>query len=423
MKNIDSFQKRRSELAKTYSRTLFVIPSGSAAKRSHSVKYRFKPASDFTYLCGLHISGALLIILGEKTYLLFEKHEDKIWGENTALTDEDILLSKGVVLESLDRLQEIVRSHINEIDRIAVSLNRDHNIENALMSAISYDRKLCGRKGSSISLCDSRSLVGTVRLVKSSEEIINLKEAGARSSKVHTLLMQQSLIGKTERQICNFIEAGFLMEDMQWTAYETIVGSGNRSTLLHARATDRVVQDGDSLIVDAGGEWNGYCSDITRVLPAGRTFSDKQKQIYKVVLKAQKAAITSIKPGTSLQQIHDLTKEVLIDELVHINLQENLVRQNIDNLMPHPTSHWMGMDVHDPSPYIDDSGSYIRLTSGMCFTVEPGLYFRFQETFREFYGIGVRIEDDVVVTATGCEPLSAVAKEVDEIEHLRSRVL
>lgn len=422
MKNADLFQKRRRALGETYSRTLFVIPSGSDAKRSHSVKYRFKPASDFAYLCGLHLSGALLLILGDKTYLLFEKHEDKIWGEDTVLTDDDILLSKGVVFESLNRLQEIVRGHINEVDRIAVSLNRDHTAENALLSAISYDRKLRGRKGSSIAICDSRTLVGTARLVKSSEEIISLKEAGARSSKVHTLLMQQSLIGKTERQISNFIEAGFLLEDMQWTAYETIVGSGTRSTLLHARATDRVVQDGDSLLIDAGGEWQGYCSDITRVLPAGRTFSDKQKQIYQVVLIAQKAALASVKPGTSLQEIHDLTKEVLIDELVQLNLSDNLVRQNIDSLMPHPTSHWMGMDVHDPSPYIDDSGAFVRLTAGMCFTVEPGLYFRFQEPFGEYSGIGVRIEDDVVVTATGCELLSAVPKEVEEIEHLRSQV-
>lgn len=130
MKNTDLFQKRRSTLGSTYSRTLFVIPSGLDVKRSHSVKYRFKPASDFAYLCGLHLSGALLLILGEKTYLLYENHEDKIWGEGTVLTDDDISLSKGVIFESLNRLQEIVRGHINEIDRIAVSLNRDHNLDN-----------------------------------------------------------------------------------------------------------------------------------------------------------------------------------------------------------------------------------------------------------------------------------------------------
>lgn len=420
MSNTETSKNRRSALGNTYSRTLFVIPSGSDAKRSHSVKYRFKPASDFSYLCGLHVADALLLILGEKTYLLSEKNEDKIWGENSALTDEDVLFSKDIIFESLSRLQDIVRDHIHEFDRMAISLCRDQHTETSLLSSISYDRKLRGRKGAPLVICDSRPLVGTVRLVKSSEEILSLKEAGARSSKVHTLLMQQPLIGKTERQISNFIEAGFLLEDMQWTAYETIVGSSRRSTILHARATDRLIQDGDSILVDAGGEWNGYCSDITRVLPAGRKFSQMQKQIYQVVLTAQKSALATVKPGNTLQEIHDLGQEVLIEELARLGLLGTLVRQSMGELMPHSTSHWMGLDVHDPSPYTDDSGGPMRLGSGMCFTVEPGLYFNGLEPFKKYNGIGVRIEDDVIVTESGCELLSAVPKEVEEIEQLRS---
>lgn len=363
-----------------------------------------------------------MLILGEKSYLLLEEREDRIWGEDTVLTSDDNLSSRGVTFESRNRFQEIVRSHYNEFDRIAMTLNYDQSLVQALLSSISYDRKLRGRRiGSPVVICDSRPLIGILRLVKSSEEIINLKEAGTRSSKVHKQLMQQHLIGKTERQISNIIEAGFLLEDMQWTSYETIVGSGDRTTLLHARATDRVVQNGDLLLIDAGGEWNGYCSDITRVLPAGKIFSDKQRQIYQVVLTAQKAAIAFIKPGASLQEIHDLTKDVLVEELARLNLPENQVRQNIDSLMPHPTSHWMGMDVHDPSPYVDDSGVAIRLAPGMCFTIEPGLYFRLKDPFGEYYGLGVRIEDDVIVTEFGSELLSTVPKEIEEVEQLRAR--
>ena len=423
MNKTETFKNRRITLGNTYSRTLFVIPSGSDAKRSHSVKYRFKPASDFSYLCGLHVSDALLLILGEKTYLLSEKNEDKIWGENSALTVEDVSLSKDIIFDSLNRLHDIVRGHIHEFDRIALSLGRDQSTESSILSSISFDRKLRSRKGKPLVICDSRTLVGTTRLVKSSEEILCLKEAGARSSKVHTLLMQQPLIGKTERQISNFIEAGFLLEDMQWTAYETIVGSGDRSTILHARATDRVVQDEDSILVDAGGEWTGYCSDITRVLPAGRKFSETQKQIYQVVLAAQKEALAVVKPGNTLQEIHDLGQEVLIEGLARLGLPGTLVRQNMGELMPHSTSHWMGLDVHDPSPHMDDSGEPIRLGSGMCFTVEPGLYFNGLESFKKYNGLGVRIEDDVIVTESGCEHLSAVPKEVEEIEQLRSQAV
>jgi Xaa-Pro aminopeptidase len=423
MNTTDTFKNRRSTIGNTYSRTLFVIPSGSEAKRSHSVNYRFKSASDFSYLCGLHVADALLIILGEQTYLLSEKNEDKVWGEKSALTGDDVLLSRDIVFNSLNHLNDIIRDHIHEFDRIAVSFNRDQLTETSLLSAISYDRKLRGRKRDPLVICDSRTLVGTARLVKSSVEILNLKEAGARSSKVHTRLMQQALIGKTERQICNIIEAGFLMEDMQWTAYETIVGSGHRSTLLHARATDRVVQDSDLVLIDAGGEWKGYCSDITRVMPAGRKFSVEQKHIYQVVLNAQTAALAAVKPGNSLQEIHYLAKEVLIEGLCRLGLPDTLVRPKMGELMPHSTSHWMGLDVHDPSPYTDDSGELIRLGSGMCFTVEPGLYFSGSEPFKKYNGIGVRIEDDVIVTDHGCDHLSSVPKEVEEIEQLRSQAV
>ncbi|MNS99678.1 Xaa-Pro aminopeptidase [compost metagenome] len=385
------------------------------------MKYRFKTASDFSYLCGLHLSDALLLIAGDKTYLLYEKHNEVVWGENTVLSDEDMQRSKDIIFDSLDRFEEIVRSHIHQFDRIAVSFERDKNLEQSLLSIISFDRKLRGRFGSPLVICDSRSLVGTVRLVKDDSEMANIRQAAARSSRVHNRLMQQSFIGKTERQISNWIEGSFLLEDMQWTAYETIVGSGERSTLLHARASDRTVQAGELILVDAGGEWNGYCSDITRVMPAGKSFSIRQKEIYQSVLAAQKLALKSIKPGTSLQEIHDLTTASLIEELSKLNLSEDLVRAQIANLMPHSTSHWIGMDVHDPSPYIDDSGQRILLSAGMCFTVEPGLYFRSQEQFGEYFGIGVRIEDDVLVTDRGCEVLTSVAKEVEEIEQFRAR--
>lgn len=368
------------------------------------------------------MADALLLILGEKTYLLFEKNEDTIWGEDATLTNEDKLQSKEIIFEPRDRFQEIVRGHLNEFDRIAVSLDRDHDTDAALLATLSYDRKLRERKGPPVTLCDSRTLVGTLRHIKSREEILDLKEAAARSSKVHTALMRKPLVEKTERQICNFIEAGFLMEDMQWTSYETIVGSGYRSTLLHARASDRIIENGDTVLIDAGGEWNGYCADITRVIPAGPKFSAEQKQVYGAVLAAQKAAIAVVRPRTSLPEIHHLTKEVLVDELLRLGLAENLVRENMLSLMPHSTSHWLGLDVHDPSPHYDDSGNAIRLAAGMCFTIEPGLYFSRPDIFEKYHGIGVRIEDDILVTETGYEILTDVPKEVEEIEQLRSQV-
>ncbi len=361
-----------------------------------------------------------MLILGSKTYLLFEGKEDQVWGEHTALTQEDSERLEAITLESVERLEEIVRGHIGQFDRVAVALGRDQALENKLLTSISYDRKLQRRVGKPLTLCDSKALVGTMRMIKDEGEINNLKEAGARTSKVHNSLMQQSLIGRTEREVCNWIEANFLLEGMQWTAYETIVGTGLRSTTLHARATDRVIQSGDLVLIDAGGEWCGYCADVTRVIPAGNAFSFRQRQVYRAVLAAQKLAIKSIRPGVSLATIHDLTVNALVEEFAKSGHQEVLLQRQIGNLMPHPTSHWIGLDVHDPSPHIDDNGNAILLAAGMSFTVEPGLYFRDNNLLGEYFGIGVRIEDDVVVTESGCELLSSVPKEIDEVEQLRS---
>jgi Xaa-Pro aminopeptidase len=216
------------------------------------------------------------------------------------------------------------------------------------------------------------------------------------------------------------MEANFLLEDMQWTAYETIVGSGIRATVLHARASNRVIQNGDLILIDAGGEWGGYCADITRTFPAFGPFSADQRLIYEIVFSAQKHVLESIKPGVSLKELHLAGADKLIEGLSRAGHRESEVRRALAKLMPHSTSHWIGMDVHDPSPYVGDDGSALRLSPGMTFTVEPGLYFREENLFPAYYGIGVRIEDDIVVTERGFELLSCAPKEIEEIELLRA---
>lgn len=412
--------KRRALLTNTYTRTLFVIASGKEANRSHSVKYRFKPCANFSYLCGLHLSESLLLIIGKKTYLFSETPSDQIWGEHTEISNQDKYLLEGITIEPLSRLETLIKDSLGRFDRIAMTFGLDKDIENRIFAMVSYDRNFKKLLHNPITVCDSRLLIGQLRLKKDENEIEQLKEACARTSKVHRELMRIPLIGKTERQVSNWIEAHFLMEDMQWASYETIVGVGSRSTILHARASDLIIKNADSVLVDAGGEWKGYCADVTRVVPAGSGFSENQKSIYNIVLSAQKLVLRAIRPGTSLKDLHSIATESLIEGLVKkCHYKEALVRDNIKKLMPHSTSHWIGMDVHDPAPYIDDAGNEIRLSSGMTFTVEPGLYFRDSKEFAKYAGIGVRIEDNVVVTENGNEVLTDVPREVDEIEQLR----
>lgn len=412
MKKEIIYQKRRNDLIEKYGRTLFVISSGQSAYRSHSVAYRFKVAADFHYLTGLQISDAVLIVSKEKTYLLQNDQQDHIWGEFSGLQNDEHNLLNGLSLESIENLKNILSEISNQFDRIAVSFGRDQNTERAALEAIQFQRRAGRSRNYALEICDSRTLVGSLRAIKDDTEIASMKEAGRRSSEVHQLLMQQNLIGRSERDISNWIEAQFLLRNMQWPSYETIVGTGRRSTILHARATDDIIQKDQVVLVDAGAEWKGYCADITRTLPSGFKFSENERKIYQIVLEAQKSALKMIRPGVTLQQIHQGVLDVFQERLQ--------TRMDLKKLMPHSTSHWIGLDVHDPCAYLDDAGQAITLKTGMCFTVEPGLYFNQIEGFEKYNGIGVRIEDDVVVTDTGYESLTTVQKEVEEIEELRA---
>ncbi len=410
------YQARREKLGTSFSRTLFLISSGHEAARSHSVRYRFKPAADFSYLCGLHLADSLLVILGRQAFLLRNSAGDALWGEHTELTTQDAELLRGLVLEPQNRLAELLDSLRGSFDRVALAVGRDSRVEEIALAQIQFRRRVAP-----LTLSDSRPLVGTLRLEKSAEEIAWLRLAGAASSRVHARLQEQALAGQTERRVANWVEANFLLEDMQWTAYETIVGSGERSTILHARASDRRIQNGELVLVDAGGEWRGYCADITRTLPAGERFTKAQGEIYSAVLRAQKAAIALVRPGNTLEEIHAAAQNSLSESLARLGLSPHEARENISRFMPHSTSHWIGLDVHDPAPYVNDAGEPIRLRAGMTFTVEPGLYFREKNFLGDYYGIGVRIEDDLLVTEQGAELLTHAPKEIEEIEALRAR--
>jgi len=420
-----TFKNRRISLGERFSRTLFIIPSGTEALRSHSVAYRFKVAGDFLYLTGLDIFSAYLVVIGKNSYLLSDRFQkEDVWDDGGQLTQEDRAQLGDIHYGSFSQLEEIVQSHINDFGRIAFPFGRDEKLDQLLMSFVGYERRQRNRRSNvPLALCDSRTLVGTLRQIKTTEEIALMREAGQRSSLVHRELMQESLAGRTERNVLTWIETRFAQNGMPWAAYDTIVGSGTRSTILHARGTDKIIQSGELVLIDAGGEWQNYCADITRVAPVDKKFTSEQRDVYETVLTAQKNVLQAIRPGVTLPELHELALSSLIEGLAQKGFKQELVRENIKMLMPHSTSHWIGLDVHDPSSYYDDAGNPLRLEQGMCFTVEPGLYFRDKGgDFARYHGIGVRIEDDVVVTAQGAEILTSAPKEIEEVEELRARI-
>lgn len=263
---------------------------------------------------------------------------------------------------------------------------------------------------------DWRVYRGPTRLVKTEDELVDFRASVALSAAEHRRLMERPWEGRSELEIARDFRAGHLLAGTDELAYDSIVAAGERACVLHARATDRILKDGELVLIDAGGRGRGWCADITRTWPVGRGFTEQQRAVYEVVLGAQKKAIDRVRPGLTLEEIHESAREDLREGLRLRGYRDEA--DAIEQVFPHRTSHWLGRRVHDHCPYHDEGGRPLRLEPGMVLTIEPGLYFR----EGPLKGIGVRIEDDVLVTAQGREVLSAAApKEIEEIEALRAR--
>ncbi|MGF6181566.1 Xaa-Pro aminopeptidase [Massilia sp. UYP32] len=275
-------------------------------------------------------------------------------------------------------------------------------------------------------------MLDEMRLVKDEHEIALMARAGAISGEAHARAMRATRPGMFEYEIEAELLHEFRRNGAQFPAYPSIVASGPQACVLHYNANDRRVEDGDLVLIDAGCELDGYASDITRTYPANGRFSDAQRTLYELVLRAQAAALAAIHPGRPYSAIHDAAVRVLTEGMLDLGLldrnkvgtlDEAIATRAYTQFYMHGTGHWLGMDVHDVGAYRDvtlpDKPSR-PLLPGMALTVEPGIYVRPGEGVPErFWNIGIRIEDDVVVTDAGCHILSADApKEVADIEAL-----
>jgi Xaa-Pro aminopeptidase len=274
---------------------------------------------------------------------------------------------------------------------------------------------------------DVRAMLDTMRLVKDEHELALMRRACAISGAAHLRAMRATRPGMHEYEVEAELVHEFLREGARDVAYSSIVASGPNACVLHYRNNDRQMQDGDLLLIDAGCEYQGYASDITRTFPVNGRFSGPQKAIYELVLAAQLACIDAVEPGVPFHEYHKVAERVLAQGFIDLGLIEGpldaaLERGSYKRFYMHRAGHWLGMDVHDAGLY-QVKGESMRLAPGMVLTVEPGAYIRPGEGVPEsFWNIGVRIEDDVLVTAGGRENLTPIApKSVEDIEAVVGR--
>lgn len=427
------FTERRQRLMEQMAPgSIAILPGASETLRNNDVHHPFRQNSDFMYLTGFDEPDAMAVLIPgreQAEYILFVRDKDpdrEIWdgyraGPDGAVTDFD-----ADDAFPIDDIDDILPGLMEGRSRVYSPMGVDAGFDHQLMAWVNQIRarvRLGAQPPEDFS--DIAHLLHDQRLVKSRQEIAIMRDAAALSARAHKRAMAACQPGVMEYQLQAEIEHECMIGGSPWPAYPAIVGSGANACILHYIENSKAIEDGDLVLIDAGGELQYYASDITRTFPANGRFSAEQRAIYDLVLRAQLASIEAVKPGAPWIAPHEVTVRVLTEGLVELGLLdgdiEELIEQNaIKPFFMHKTGHWLGMDVHDVGDY-KVGGEWRVLEPGMVLTIEPGLYISPHNTEVEerWRGIGVRIEDDVAVTRDGCEVLSAdVPKDPTEIEAL-----
>jgi len=431
-------QRRRKRLMDMIgSDSIVILPTASVYIRNRDVEFPFRPDSDFYYLTAYPEPDAVAVLIPDRAegeYLLFCRESDEemeTWhGRRAGL--EGALEIYGVddafPIEDMD---DILPGMIEGHERIFYNMGSDQNFDQRVLGWV---KQIRGKARMGVVAPDEfislNHFLHDMRLYKSRHEIKLMRQAAKISASAHKRAMQNCNPGMHEYQIEAELLHEFIQNGARAAAYPSIVGSGANGCILHYTENQDEINEGDLLLIDAGAEYQGYASDVTRTFPASGKFSTAQRKVYDLVLAAQLAAIEQVKPGNHWNDPHDAAVRVLTEGMVELGILKGdpkvLIKdQDYTKYYMHRTGHWIGMDVHDVGDYKVD-GEWRMLEPGMVMTVEPGLYLTagMRGLPKKWWNIGIRIEDDVLVTKDGYEILSKDApKTSDEIEELMANAV
>jgi Xaa-Pro aminopeptidase len=430
MKDTVPFILRRHQLLQHMGEGVAVIPTALEAVRNRDSHYQYRFDSYFYYLTGFtEPESVLLLVAGEKPKsVLFCRDKDlerEIW-DGFRYGPEGAKEAFGVdEAYSISRLDELAPQLLANQPRLHYSLGADASWDARVTGWLNQVRAQA-RSGVSApaEIVDVRLLLDEMRLFKSEGEIAIMRRAAEISSGAHRRAMHATKPGSTEYEIEAELIHEFRRHGAQSPAYHSIVAGGANACVLHYVFNDAPLRDGDLLLIDAGCELDGYASDITRTFPVNGKFSGPQKDLYELVLASQTAAIKAVRPGNHWNAPHEAALQVLVRGFIDFGLCKGTVDAVLESgdyrrFYMHRTGHWLGLDVHDAGEY-KKNGDWRLLEPGMALTVEPGCYVRPADDVPEHYwNIGIRIEDDAVVTADGCDIITMAApKSVADIETL-----
>jgi Xaa-Pro aminopeptidase len=425
---ISHYLERRRRLAQAMGEGLALIPTAPERIRNRDTHFPYRFDSHFYYLTGFSEPEAALVLSAEGRSILFcrERNEEReIWDgfrHGPEAARERFAFDEAFPIEALDgKMVELLENQ----SALHYPVGADPEWDARAMRWLNAVRAKA-RAGVTAPerVQDVRGLVDNMRLVKDAEELRLMRRAARIAAAAHRRAMQAARPGRNEYEIEAELLYEFRRNGAQFPAYSPIVAGGANSCVLHYVFNNAVLRDGELLLIDAGCELDGYASDITRTFPVNGRFTPAQREVYDIVLAAQAAAMEKVRPGRAWIEPHDAAVRVLAQGMIDLkllsgSLDEVLEKETYKRFYMHRTGHWLGLDVHDAGEY-RRAGQWRALEPGMSLTVEPGLYIRSAEDVPEpLRNIGIRIEDDVIVTQDACEVITAEApKAAADIEAL-----
>jgi len=430
-------ERRKNIFAQGEPSAAWVFFSPEIAPRNDDVSHPFRQNSNYYYLTGFDAPDSISIITYDQetsapVWHMFidpKDAEKELW-EGPMYGLEGVKEVFGVdqsypLISFAEKAPELLQNHKHIFYRMGQSLHQDQHLHSVLAKAV----RKGGRTGKAYpTVADPQSVLGSMRLIKAEEEINLMRKASTASAHAHKKIIQDLKINMNEREVQGQIDAAFRSQGCSRNGYPSIVASGQNATCLHYTNNNQGCTEGDLLLIDAGGEYGYYTADITRTFPVGDGFSKEQEALYDIVLLAQKECIAAVAPGTTFVELQALAVDILTQGMIDLGLIAEdkdvyIKEKKYRSFYPHNLGHWLGMDVHDVGAYYDHAGKPVAFKKGMVCTIEPGIYIQPHDTqFPEAYrGIGIRIEDDILVTAKGHEVLTKdVPKEKEDILALRA---
>lgn len=451
--DMDMFKRRRDVLSSAMQGGIAIIPAAPMRNRNSDVDYEYRQNSDFFYLTGFEEPDALALLCPthpEHKFVLFVPRRDKemeIWHGRRAGRDGAKMLYGADAAFDLGDIDSEVPEYLKDVERLYMSFDESTMFQGRVMSWLNRVRSQAyqGEKAPR-EIHDLSPLLHEMRLLKTDDDLRSLRRACEITAEAHKRGMHCTQPGKYEYEVQAEIEYQFRTQGSMRNGYPSIVASGDNANILHYVENNAMLKDGDLLLVDAGCEYGMYSGDISRTWPINGRFTDVQSEVYNWVLQAQLQAIEACREGESFRRVHDIAVEVLTEGLVDMGLlkgnpadiiaaqhqwDKDVKNKKVDpakdtaprtyrEFYMHSTSHWLGMDVHDVGVY-KQGGEWVNLQAGCVLTVEPGLYIAAErdDVPEKYKGIGVRIEDDVLITRNGPDVLTKdCPKTIEDIEAL-----